>query len=153
MNYFKEQFSLKATNGKIVDLELLKSQKFILYFYPKDLTSACSLEAIEFAQLYDEFRMLGYHIYGISKDSLTSHEKFKDKNTLPFTLISDPDKLLIQWFSVLKDKKLYGKIVKGIERSTFIYKEDLLLINEFRNVKAPGHAKKILDFLQGIEIK
>ena len=153
MEYFKGQLMLSATNGKVVDLELLKSQKFVLYFYPKDNTSACSLEAMEFAQLYDEFRMLGYHIYGVSKDTLTSHNKFKDKYVLPFTLISDVDKVLLELFDVIQDKKLYGKIVKGTTRSTFIYQENLLLIKEYRNIKAPGHARAVLDFIQGVEYK
>lgn len=153
MEYFKGQLMLSATNGKVVDLDLLKSQKFVLYFYPKDNTSACSLEAMEFAQLYDEFRMLGYHIYGVSKDTLTSHNKFKDKYVLPFTLISDVDKVLLELFDVIQDKKLYGKIVKGTTRSTFIYQENLLLIKEYRNIKAPGHARAVLDFIQGVEYK
>ena len=100
MNYFIDEFSLKATDGKRVSLESLKTQNFILYFYPKDDTTACTLEALDFADLYDDFRALGYHVYGVSKDTMGSHEKFKQKYTLPFTLISDVDKVLLSQFEI-----------------------------------------------------
>ncbi len=153
MSYFTDDFSLKATNGKIVTLETLKSQNFILYFYPKDNTSACTLEAIEFSELYDDFRSHGYHIYGVSKDTLGSHEKFKDKYTLPFTLVSDEEKILLKLFDVIKDKKMYGKAVKGTVRSTFVFKEGLVLIKEYRDIKAPGHAKEVLNYIEELAYK
>jgi len=153
MNYFTEDFTMKATDGKSVTLETLKSQSFILYFYPKDNTAACTLEAIDFSDLYDDFRVLGYHVYGVSKDTIGSHDKFKQKYTLPFTLISDVDKVLLSQFNVIKDKKMYGKSVKGTVRSTFVFNEDLKLIKEFRDVKAAGHAEMVLDFIQGILYK
>ena len=105
---------------------------------------------MEFAELYDEFRILGYHVYGVSKDTMSSHEKFKEKYNLPFTLISDVEKVLLEQFDVIHDKKMYGKLVKGTVRSTFIFKEGLLLIKEFRDVKPAGHAKVVLDFLQDV---
>lgn len=153
MAYFKEDFKLTATNGKEIDLTLLRDQNFILYFYPKDNTSACTLEALEFAELYDDFRSLGYHIYGVSKDTIGSHEKFKTKHILPFTLISDVEKVLLNLFNVIKDKKMYGKAVKGTVRSTFVFKEGLVLQKEYRDVKAIGHAKEVLDFLQDEVLK
>lgn len=153
MHYFKEPFTLKATNGKTITLEALEKQNFVLYFYPKDQTSACTLEALEFADLYDDFRSQGYHIYGVSKDTLSSHERFKDKEMLPFTLISDVDKILLEWFDVIKDKKMYGKAVKGTVRSTFIYREGLHLVKEFRDVKAVGHARQVLDFIHEINLR
>lgn len=153
MSYFVNDFSLNATNGKTVTLDSLREQNFILYFYPKDNTSACTLEALEFSELYVDFRSHGYHIYGISKDPLSSHEKFKDKYTLPFTLVSDEGKVLLQLFDVIKDKKMYGKAVKGTVRSTFVFKEGLVLLKEFRDVKAPGHAKAVLDFIEELAYK
>jgi len=150
MNYFKEEFSLNATDGKVITLEKLKSQNFILFFYPKDDTTACTLEALGFSDLYDDFRALGYHVYGISKDTIASHEKFKHKYLLPYTLISDEDKLLLTLFNVIKDKKMYGKAVKGTVRSTFIFRENLKLVKEFRDVNAIRHAYSVLDYLQEI---
>ncbi len=150
MNYFIDEFSLKATDGKRVSLESLKTQNFILFFYPKDDTTSCTLEALDFADLYDDFRALGYHVYGVSKDTIGSHEKFKQKYTLPFTLISDVEKVLLSQFDVIKDKKMYGKAVRGTVRSTFIFHENLKLIKEFRDVGAVGHAREVLDFIQGI---
>jgi len=150
MNYFKEEFSLNATDGKVITLEKLKSQNFILFFYPKDDTTACTLEALGFSDLYDDFRALGYHVYGISKDTIESHEKFKHKYLLPYTLISDEDKLLLTLFNVIKDKKMYGKAVKGTVRSTFIFRENLKLVKEFRDVNAIRHAYSVLDYLQEI---
>lgn len=148
MSYFKEIIELPATGNKVITLDLLKNQNFVLYFYPKDNTSACTTEAIEFGALYDDFRALGYHVYGISKDTMSSHEKFKDKYQIPFTLISDIDKLLLTEFDVIKDKKMYGKAVKGTVRSTFIFNEGLKCVKEFRDVKAVGHAKAVLNFIE-----
>jgi len=153
MAYFTEEFNLMATNGKQINLELLKGQNFVLYFYPKDNTSACTIEALEFADLYDDFRSLGYHIYGVSKDTIGSHEKFKTKHILPFTLVSDVEKVLLSLFDVIRDKKMYGKAVKGTVRSTFIFKEGLKLQKEYRDVKAIGHAKEVLDYLQDEVLK
>ena len=150
MKYFKEDFKLQATNGLTVSLEDLKTQNFVIYFYPKDNTSACTIEAIEFGELYHEFRALGYHVYGVSKDSLSSHEKFKDKYNLPFPLVSDIEKVLLQQFGLIKQKKMYGKLVNGTERSTFVFNSGLKLVKEFRDIKAPGHAKTVLDYIQDI---
>ena len=153
MNYFVDEFSLKATDGKMVTLETFKAQNFVLFFYSKNDTTSCTLEALDFADLYDDFRTLGYHVYGISKDTIGSHEKFKQKYTLPFTLISDVEKILLSRFDVIKDKKMYGKAVRGTVRSTFIFHENLKLIKEFREVNAVAHAKVVLDYIQGIVYK
>ena len=91
---------------------------------------------------------MGYEVYGISKDNIKSHEKFKDKFQLPFELISDETKIIHEWFDVIKDKKMYGKLVKGTVRSTFIFDENLKCVHEFREVKAKGHALSVLDYLQ-----
>ncbi|MDH8679156.1 peroxiredoxin [Fusibacter bizertensis] len=148
MNYLSKDFKLPTTGGKEVTIESLMKQNFVLYFYPKDNTSACTTEALEFAELYDDFRALGFHVYGISKDTIGSHEKFKEKFSLPYTLISDVEKVLLEQFNVIKDKKMYGKAVKGTVRSTFVFCEGLKLVKEFRDVKAIGHAKAVLDFLE-----
>lgn len=148
MSYFKDDFALNMTGGEQINKSVLSGQNFILYFYPKDNTSGCTLEAQDFADLYDEFKALGYEVYGISKDSLKSHDKFKAKFDLPFNLISDEEKILHKYFDVLKEKKLYGKLVTGTERSTFVFREGLLCITEFRGVKAKGHARAVLDHLQ-----
>lgn len=150
MKYFKEDFKLGTTGGEFITLEDLKDQNFVIYFYPKDNTSACTLEANEFGELYPEFRALGYHVYGVSKDTVSSHEKFKDKYNLPFPLISDVEKVLLEQFGLVKEKKMYGKLVKGTERSTFIFNVGLKLVKEFRDVKAPGHARAVLDYIQDI---
>lgn len=147
MNFFKDLFELKCTSGKTLTNDLLNDENFILYFYPKDNTSACSLEAQDFADLYNEFKMLGFEVYGISKDNIKSHEKFKEKYNLPFELISDEEKILHQWFDVIKEKKMYGKTVTGTERSTFVFVKGLRCIEEFRGVKAKGHARAVLDYL------
>ena len=148
MSYLKTDFTLKMTGDAEINKTVLSGQNFILYFYPKDNTSGCTLEAQDFADLYDEFKALGYEVYGISKDSIKSHEKFKEKYDLPFNLISDEEKILHKCFDVIKDKKMYGKIVKGTERSTFVFREGLLCITEFRGVKSKGHARSVLDHLQ-----
>jgi len=148
--YLEFQFNLAATETPSVTSESLKSQKFILYVYPKDNTSACTLEANEFANLYEEFKKTGFEVYGISKDTLNSHHKFKDKFNLPFPLIADPEKILLEGLDVFKEKKMYGKTVMGTIRSTFVFDKELKLIKEFRDVKAPGHAQFILDFVKSL---
>lgn len=148
MDYFDEILYLESTSSENITIDMLANQNFVLYFYPKDNTSGCTMEAIEFSELYDEFRELGFHVYGISKDSVKSHEKFKDKNNVPFHLISDPGKIMHERFDVVKQKKMYGKIVNGTERSTFVFTTGLELIKSFRNVKAKGHAKEVLNFIE-----
>lgn len=148
MDYFDKILYLESTSTDDITIDNLANQNFVLYFYPKDNTSGCTIEALEFAELYDEFRELGFHVYGISKDSVKSHEKFRDKNNIPFDLICDPEKKLHEKFDVVKEKKMYGKIVNGTERSTFVFTAGLELIKAFRNVKAKGHAKEVLNFIQ-----
>ena len=131
-----QSFRLKDQVGKIV----------ILYFYPKDSTPGCTTEATEFRDLYREFVDAGCVIVGVSRDSLRSHEKFKAKLDLPFELLSDTDEALCQQFSVIAEKKLYGKLVRGIRRSTFLIGPDGTLRREWRDIKAPGHAREVLDF-------
>jgi len=133
-------FSLAARQGK----------KVVLYFYPKDDTSGCTAESVAFRDLHQAFCMAGAEIVGISRDSLKSHEKFSTKFDLPFALISDKEEVLCTLFDVIKPKKMYGKDVRGIERSTFLIDEKGVLQHEWRGVKVPGHAHAVLDMLQQV---
>jgi len=119
----------------------------VLYFYPKDNTPGCTTESMAFRDLYPRFREAGAEIYGISRDSIRSHENFKSKLGLPFELISDPDEALCTQFGVMKMKNMYGKQVRGVERSTFIIDADAKLVKEWRGVKVPNHADDVLEFV------
>jgi peroxiredoxin Q/BCP len=120
----------------------------VLYFYPKDNTPGCTTESIAFRELYGEFQGAGTDIYGVSRDSLRSHESFKAKLGLPFDLISDPDEVLCLQFGVMKMKNMYGKQVRGIERSTFVIDADGKLVKEWRGVKVAEHADEVLEFVK-----
>ena len=148
LNY---DFVLRETNGADISLKDFKGKNVVLYFYPKDNTSGCTTEALEFMDLYDEFQKQDTVIMGISRDSLKSHAKFRDKHDLPFLLLSDEDEEIHNLFNVMKLKKMYGKEYMGVERSTFIFNKDGELIKEFRNVKAKGHAEKVLEFIKNGE--
>lgn len=132
------RFRLSDQAGKIV----------VLYFYPKDSTPGCTTEAMQFRDLFPEFVKAGCVVAGVSRDSLRSHENFKAKQELPFDLLSDPEEILCRQFAVIKDKKLYGKPVRGIERSTFVVDRDGKLRREWRGVKAQGHAQEVLDYVK-----
>ena len=141
-------FKAQATSEKSIQLSQLKGKKVVLYFYPKDNTPGCTTESNEFSENYSKFKKAGAEIIGISRDSLKSHEKFKEKFDFPFELISDEDEELCQLFDVIKEKNMYGKKVMGIERSTFIIGEDGKLIKEWRKVKVDGHVDEVLDFVK-----
>ncbi|MBR7798595.1 peroxiredoxin [Undibacterium sp. FT137W] len=132
-----EEFHLNRYIGK----------KIILYFYPKDNTPGCTTESIAFRDIHSELIANNAVIFGISRDSLRSHEGFKNKLGLPFELISDPDETLCLMFNVMKMKNMYGKQVRGIERSTFIIDESGKLVKEWRGVKVAEHAQAVLDFV------
>jgi peroxiredoxin Q/BCP len=129
------EFKLSAMKGKIV----------VLYFYPKDNTPGCTTEGQDFAALHAKFKKAGADIVGVSRDSLKSHAGFKEKMGFPFELISDPDEALCELFGVMKMKNMYGKQVRGIERSTFVIDGDGKLRREWRGVKVPGHADEVLE--------
>ena len=135
---------LNDANGKEVSLKDFKGDKVILYFYPKDNTPGCTIEAKDFTCLKDQFKEKGYKIVGVSPDSIASHEKFIAKKDLDITLISDPDKVLIDAFNVFGEKKNYGKVYIGLIRSTFILDEEGSITKEYRNVRAKGHADRVL---------
>ena len=143
-----DNFESPATGGKTFQLKDHAGKTVILYFYPKDSTPGCTTEVMQFRDLHADFVKAGCVIAGVSRDSLRSHENFKAKQELPFDLLSDTEEKLCTQFSVIKDKKLYGKPVRGIERSTFVIDRNGILRREWRGVKAQGHAQEVLDFIK-----
>ena len=141
-------FEALATGDKFFRLSDQQGKITVLYFYPKDSTPGCTTEAQQFRDLHPDFVAAGCVIAGVSRDSLRSHENFKAKQELPFDLLSDPEEKLCAQFGVIKDKKLYGKPVRGIERSTFVIDREGVLRREWRSVKAEGHAQEVLDFVK-----
>lgn len=137
-------FSLEGDDGKTYSLSSFKGKNFILYFYPKDNTPGCTTEALEFTALKDEYKNKGYIIVGVSPDSVSSHQKFKDKHNLEVLLLSDPEKKCAEAFGAYGEKKNYGKVYFGIIRSTFAIDEEGILVKQFINVKAKGHAERVL---------
>lgn len=141
--------TVEATSGTI-NLQDLKNKNIVLYFYPKDNTPGCTREGQDFRDNINKFNKLDTVILGVSRDSLSSHEKFKEKQSFPFELISDADEQLCQYFNVIKDKNMFGKKVKGIERSTFLIDKKGVLRKEWRKVKVDGHTQEILDEIKAI---
>lgn len=140
-------FQAESTGGPI-RLSALAGQMVVLYFYPKDNTPGCTTESAGFAAAWQDFHNAGAVIFGISRDSLASHNHFKRKLELPFELISDPDESLCRQFDVIRLKNMYGKQVQGVERSTFLINRDGILIRAWRKVKVPGHVADVLDAIQ-----
>jgi len=143
-----KDFSLPSTGGGTFRLGAFRGRKLVLYFYPKDNTPGCTTEAMQFRDQYHEFIKANCEICGVSRDSLKSHENFKAKLKLPYELLSDADEKACAQFGVIKLKNLYGKKVRGIERSTFVIGPDGVLAREWRGVKVPGHAQEVLDFVK-----
>ena len=141
-------FTAPSTGDTTFRLSASPARFLILYFYPKDNTPGCTTEATQFRDLHADIVAAGGMVLGVSRDSLRSHESFKAKLALPFDLLSDADEALCSLFQVIKEKKLYGKPVRGIERSTFIIDAKRTVIGEWRAVKAPGHAQEVLDFIR-----
>ena len=141
-------FTLPTTGGGNFSLAAHAGKVVVIYFYPKDSTPGCTTEAQQFRDLHDRFAAVDAVILGISRDSLKSHENFKAKQALPFELGSDADETVCNLFSVIKMKNMYGKQVRGIERSTFVIDRGGVLAREWRGVKVPGHAQEVLDFVQ-----
>jgi peroxiredoxin Q/BCP len=137
------EFACASTAGEL-RLSQLRGQIVVLYFYPKDNTPGCTTESQEFAAASGRFAKAGATILGASRDSLASHEKFRAKFELPFTLLSDPEEALCALFGVMKQKNMYGKMVRGIERSTFLIDAQGVLRQEWRGVKIPGHVEAVL---------
>lgn len=145
------EFSVASTGSKpVVSLSSLAGRKIVLYFYPKDATPGCTLEGQQFRDLYSQFQALDCDIFGISRDTLKLHEKFRSAECFPFDLLSDSDETLCRLFDVIKTKNMYGKQVQGIERSTFVIDGQGVLRQEWRKVKADGHAAEVLNAVQAL---
>jgi peroxiredoxin Q/BCP len=143
-------FELSATSEQTFKLSQLQGQNVVLYFYPKDDTPGCTREGQDFRDLSDEFRCFNTIIFGISRDTLRSHENFKAQQGFPFELLSDKDETVCQLFDVIKPKKMYGKEVKGIERSTFLIDKEGVLRREWRQVKVEGHVAEVLEAVKAL---
>ena len=142
-------FTLQADDERKVSLKDYRGKKIVLYFYPKDGTPGCTREAIEFRDIAKEFEKEGAIILGVSKDSIKSHQKFKQKHELPFTLLSDPEGKVLDLYGVWKKKSLYGRTFMGTERTTFLIDEKGIVKKVYRKVKAKGHAQVCLLDLKG----
>ena len=139
------EIEVETTNGGRLRLSDLKGKNVVLYFYPKDDTPGCTTEGCEIRDHYAEFRNLDTVVYGVSRDGLDSHERFKAKFGFPFELIADPDETLCRAFGVMQQKSLYGRTYLGVDRSTFIFDRAGMLRKEFRSVKVPGHVDQMLE--------
>jgi thioredoxin-dependent peroxiredoxin len=142
-------FSLTGTGGTF-RLKNELGKKLVLYFYPKDNTPGCTQQGSDFRDAFAAFRKAGVQIYGVSRDSLKSHEGFKAKMKFPFELLSDADEKVCGQFGVMKLKNMYGRKVRGIERSTFVIDEKGVLAREWRGVKVPGHVQEVLNFVKAL---
>ena len=140
-----DDFQIPATSEKTVSLSQLMGKQVVIYFYPKDSTPGCTTEGQGFRDHYAEFQAANTEVFGVSRDSLKSHENFKAKQGFPFELLSDKDEALCQLFDVIKLKKLYGKEYLGVDRSTFLIDKDGVLRHEWRGVKVPGHVEAVLE--------
>ena len=142
------QCTIPATSGLMFSPASAKGKKLVLYFYPKDSTPGCTSEGQDFRDAYEQFKQLNAVIFGISRDSLKSHENFKAKQNFPFELISDTNEEICSLFGVIKMKSMYGKQVRGIERSTFVISPEGVLIQEWRKLSVKGHVAEVLASLQ-----
>ena len=151
INRVVRNFTASATRDKAIRLKDLRGQNLVVYFYPKDSTPGCTLEGQDFRDLHAKFRRQKTLILGVSRDSLASHEKFREKQQFPFDLISDPDETLFHHFDVIHEKSLYGRKFMGIVRSTFLIDASGKLRREWRKVKVKGHAEEVLDAVKALK--
>ena len=145
LNRVVADFKSPATGDKTIQLKELRGQNVVIYFYPKDATPGCTTEGQDFRDLHRKFRRANTVVLGVSRDSMTSHEKFKAKHKFPFDLLADEEEKVCRQFDVIKEKSLYGRKFMGIERSTFLIDEAGKLRSEWRKVKVKGHAQAVLD--------
>ena len=143
-------FEIPATSGLVFNPAACKGRKLVMYFYPKDSTPGCTVESMEFRDTIDAFTQANTLVVGISRDTLKSHDNFKGKLELPFELAADTEEVLCQMFNVMKMKNMYGKQVRGIERSTFLIDEEGVLRHEWRGLKIPGHVQEVLKAAQSL---
>lgn len=144
-------FALPESDGSIVTKASLKGRIVVLYFYPKDDTSGCTTEAIEFTALIDQFEALGVSVFGVSPDSVQKHCRFRDKHELKVRLLADEDKSLIQAFGVWAEKSMYGRKYWGVERTTALINADGRIVRVWEKVKAGGHAAEVLEAVRSLE--
>ncbi|SCW99001.1 MULTISPECIES: peroxiredoxin [unclassified Pseudomonas] len=144
-------FQAPATSGQTISLAALKGRQVVIYFYPKDSTPGCTTEGQGFRDQYAQFQAANTEVFGVSRDSLKSHENFKCKQEFPFELISDKDEAVCQLFDVIKLKKLYGKEYLGVDRSTSLIDKNGVLRQEWRGVKVPGHVDAVLAAAQALD--
>ncbi|MGZ3237287.1 MAG: peroxiredoxin [Burkholderiaceae bacterium] len=143
-------FSAPMTGNQTFELSDYKGKNIVLYFYPKDNTPGCTAESMEFRDQYAQFQKANTEIFGLSRDSVKSHEGFKEKLGMPFQLISDPDETVCNLFNVMKMKNMYGKQVRGIERTTFVIDGTGKVVKEWRGVKVSGHVGEVLEFVKAL---
>ena len=141
-------FTLPDQNGELHTLSDYRGQKVILYFYPKDMTSGCTKQACAFGELFPLFREKGAVVLGVSKDSVASHKKFEEQYGLPFTLLSDPEKQVLQTYDVWKEKKNYGKVTMGVVRTTYLIDENGIIVRALDKVKAAENPAQMLKMLE-----
>ncbi len=140
-----KDFKAPATGEQTIHLKSLRGKNVVIYFYPKDATPGCTTEGQDFRDLHSRFKRANTVIFGVSKDPMPSHERFKEKQKFPFELISDENEKLCQAFDVIKEKNMYGKKYMGIERSTFLIDSNGKLAEEWRKLRVKGHAEAVLD--------
>ena len=150
LNQALSDFSLSGTGTVPFRLSEIATALVVIYFYPKDNTPGCTAEGANFRDLYKDFRKAACEIVGISRDSIKSHQNFKVKMGFPFELLSDEDEKICNLFAVIKMKNMYGKKVRGIERSTFVLDKNRIVRGEWRGVKVPGHVQEVLDFVRAV---
>jgi thioredoxin-dependent peroxiredoxin len=145
------EFEAKATGGGTVTNQSHLGKMLVLYFYPKDNTPGCTTEAMQFRDKYKDFVKAGAEVFGVSRDNMKSHDEFKMKLELPFELIADTEEKMCHGFGVVKNKIMYGKKVKGIERSTFLIGPDGVLRQEWRGLKVPGHVEEVIKAVKALK--
>ena len=143
-------FLALVDENKELSLDNFKGSYLVIYFYPKDKTSGCTIESQDFRDFKNKFAKKNCKIVGVSRDSIKSHKSFIEKESLNFPLLSDPDETMCNAYGVMKEKSMYGRKYMGIERSTFLISPDGSLIKEWRGVKVPGHVEEVYDFLSGL---
>lgn len=142
--------TVNCTPDENLKLTQFKKKNIVIYFYPKDSTPGCTTEGQNFSELQQQFKSHDTLIFGVSRDSIKSHLKFKEKHQFSFELISDPDEVLCKAFDVIKLKKLYGREYLGIERSTFLFNKKGLLVNEWRKIRVKGHVELVLEAVKAL---
>ena len=143
-------FEVPSTGNQRFASAAFRGHPYVIYFYPKDATPGCTLEGAQFRDLHTQFRNAGVMVFGVSRDSVASHEKFKANMQFPFDLLSDSDEKLCKLFDVIREKNMYGKKVIGIQRSTFLMGRKNEILQEWRDVKVDGHAAAVLDAVKGL---